>query len=72
MHYMGAFTMYMREVSVYRSGILFNEKELACTLLAANPMANPSSDVLCAAEATNFPASVHIRFFEDVFSVLLG
>ncbi len=67
MHCMGLFAVYLREVSVYRSRMLCKGKELACSLLAASPMAKPSGDTdfHCTAGATNFSASVHIRCSED-------
>ncbi len=44
MHCMGLFAVYMGELSVYRSGMLFKEKELASPLLSASPTAKPSGD----------------------------
>lgn len=70
-HYVGIFGVYMRNVAVHKNGVMHTEKELACPLLAASPMANPSEtgDDNCDVEdeTTSFSARVHIRFFEDVF-----
>ncbi len=62
------FAAYMRDISVQKHRELTKTKELAMTLLSASPMASPcASEDVTDAETTSFSASVHIRFFEDVF-----
>ncbi len=65
-HFMGIFAVYMRKISIFRNSMVQYEKELACPLLSARPMAAVDADE--GDDTVTFSAKVHGHFFEDIFS----